>query len=182
MPVSLAIRTVCTTLLAGVCLAASPTASANGSLAAPITGTSLDALWPIEIEVDIVRIDDGTHVVMAPHRAKVPDGHAMSLQSVVRTDSGERQFTLELVPHHHPGDVIEVEWSLEVHQSRYRAIDAAQYLLHRLQLDDVLELEDPSLTIARADIVEIEGTVHSKEVWIGEELHEIRIFARAARG
>lgn len=182
MPRAIAIRTVCTTLLAGVCLAASPDADANGSLAAPITGKSLDALWPIEIEVDIVRIDDGVHTVMAPHRTKVPDGHAMALQSVVRTDSGERRFDIQLVPHHHPGDTIEVEWSLEVHQSQYRAIDAAQYLLHRLQLDDVLELDDPRLTIARADIVEIEGAVHSQEVWIGEDLHEIRIFARPARG
>lgn len=187
MPSALAIRSACSSVLVGALLgaslAATPTvASANGSLAAPITGPSLDALWPIEIEVDIVRIDEATHTVLAPHRAKVPDGHAMTLESVVRTDSGERRFSLAVVPHHHPGGVVEVEWSLEVHQAKYRAIDAAQYLLHRLQLDDVLELEDPSLTIARADIVEIDGTVHRKEVWIGEELHEIRIFARAVRG
>jgi hypothetical protein len=75
-----------------------------------------------------------------------------------------------------------LEWALEVTEARYRPIDVASYLLHRLQLDDVLELDEAALAIARADIVAVHDEPHRKQVVIDGELHEIRIFARAARG
>lgn len=155
------------------------------SLSTPITGARLDAMWPIEVDIEIVRIADEpggkTKVVLPRHRAKVPDGHAMQLHSVVQTDTGRREFALDVTAHHHP-DAVELEWSLEVLEARYRPIDVASYLLHRLQLDDVLELDEASLAIARADIVEVTDEPHTRRVLIGSEVHEIRIFARSARG
>lgn len=156
------------------------------SLSTPITGARLDAMWGIEVEIEIVRILDGdddtaTRVVMPRHRATVPDGHEMQLHAVVQTDTGRREFALDVTPHHHP-DAVELEWSLEVLEARYRPIDVAAYLLHRLQLDDVLELDDAALAIARADIVEVKDEPHTRRVVIGSEVHEIRIFARPARG
>lgn len=171
-------------VLAALCFAASPgdaDAAAHGSLSAPISGPQLDALWPIDVDIEIVRLGDTAKSVLPRHRATVPDGHAMSLHSVVRTDRGQREFNLAVTPHHHPG-AVELEWSLEVSDARYRPIGVASYLLHRLQLDDVLELEDAALSIARADIVEVFDEPHHKQIVIDGEVHEIRIFARAARG
>jgi hypothetical protein len=173
-------------LLAALALAIAPAdAAANGSLGSPITGPQLDALWAIDVDVEIVRVgapDEQERTVLPRHRATVPDGHAMSLHSVVRTDRGQQEFSLAVTPHHHPGDTVELEWALEVTEARYRPIDVASYLLHRLQLDDVLELDEAALAIARADIVAVHDEPHRKQVVIGGELHEIRIFARAARG
>jgi hypothetical protein len=141
-------------------------------------------MWPIEVDIEIVKLDDdgaASRVVMPRHRAKVPDGHEMQLHAVVQTDKGQREFALDVTAHHHP-DAVELEWSLEVLEARYRPIDVASYLLHRLQLDDVLELDDASLAIARADIVEVTDEPHTRRVVIGSEVHEIRIFARPTRG
>lgn len=158
-------------------------ASANGSLATPISGAQLDALWPIDVEIEIVKLDDDTTTSIVPrHSVTVPDGHATSVHAIVQTDRGRREFSLAVVPHHHPGERVELEWSLEVTEARYRPIDVAAYLLHRLQLDDVLELDEAGLAIARADIVAVRDEPHRKQVVIGSEVHEIRIFARAARG
>lgn len=170
-------------LLAALALAVVPAdAAANGSLGSPITGPQLDALWAIDVDIEIVRLGDEQRTVLPRHRATVPDGHAMSLHSVVRTDRGQQEFNLAVTPHHHPGDSVELEWALEVTEARYRPIDVASYLLHRLQLDDVLELDEAALAIARADIVAVHDEPHHKQVVIGGEVHEIRIFARAARG
>lgn len=164
-------------------LASSTAASAGESLATPMTGPQLDALWPIRVEVEIVRITDGdTRVVLPHHVATVPDGHDMKLTSVVETDKGRREFELDVVAHHHPGDAVELEWSLEVHEARYRPVGFSGYLLHRLQLADALELGDAALTIARADIVSIAREPMHDIVEIDGERHEIRIFARSVRG
>lgn len=166
-----------------VLLSISASASAGESLATPMTGPQLDALWPIEVDVEIVRIaDDQTRTVMPRHVARVPDGHDMKLSSVVETDKGRREFDLGVVAHHHPGDTVELEWSLEVHEARYRPIGISGYLLHRLQLADALELGDESLQIARADIVSVAGEPMHDVVEIDGERHEIRIFARSVRG
>ncbi len=178
------LRSLATLPLLAVCALATSTttAAASDSLAAPISGMQLDALWPIDVDVEIVRLGDDSRAVLPQHRATVPDGHRMSLHSVVQTDKGQLEFNLDVTPHHHPGDNVELEWSLEVTEALYRPIDFASYLLHRLQLDDVLELDEAALTIARADIVAVHDEPHRKRVVIGGQMHEIRIFARAARG
>jgi hypothetical protein len=164
-------------------LATSTIASAGDSLATPMTGARIDALWPIHIEVEIVRVaDDATRTVLPLHVANVPDGHDMKLTSVVRTDTGQREFEIDVVAHHHPGDAVELEWSLQVHEARYRPIGISGYLLHRLQLADALELDDEALKIARADIVSVSGEPLRDVVEIDGEPHEIRIFARSVRG
>lgn len=161
----------------------SASVSAGESLSTPITGPQLDVLWPIRVEVEIVRVaDDGTEVVMPRHVATVPDGHEMQLSTVTRTDKGQREFAIDVIAHHHPGDAVELEWSLEVHEARYRPIGMSAYLLHRLQLADALELGDSALKIARADIVSVVGVPMHKVVEIDGERHEIRIFARSVRG
>lgn len=166
-----------------VLLATSTRASAGDSLATPMTGPRVDALWPIHIEVEIVRVaDDATRTVLPRHVAQVPDGHDMKLTSIVRTETGRREFEIDVVAHHHPGDAVELEWSLEVHEARYRPIGISGYLLHRLQLADALELGDEALKIARADIVSVAGEPMHDVVEIDGERHEIRIFARSVRG
>lgn len=163
--------------------AAVASAADSHSLATPMTGPRVDALWPIHIEVEIVRLSDGaTRTVLPRHVARVPEGHDMRLSSVVRTDTGRREFDLGVVAHHHPGDAVELEWSLEVHEARYRPIGVSGYLLHRLQLADALELGDAALKIARADIVSVAGEPMHDVVEIDGERHEIRIFARSVRG
>ena len=158
-------------------------AAAADSLATPITGPQLDALWPIRVEVEIVRIgDDATRVVLPRQVATVPDGHDMKLTSVVQTDKGRREFEIDVIAHHHPGDAVELEWSLEVHEARYRPIGISGYLLHRLQLADALELGEVALKIARADIVSVGSEPMHDVVEIDGERHEIRIFARSVRG
>ena len=166
-----------------VLLASSTRASAGESLATPMTGPRLDALWPIHLEVEIVRLgDDAPRTVLPLHVADVPDGHDMKLTSVVRTATGRREFELDVIAHHHPDDAVELEWSLQVHEARYRPIGVSGYLLHRLQLADTLELDDDALKIARADIVSVVGEPMRNVVEIDGEPHEIRIFARSLRG
>ena len=102
--------------------------------------------------------------------------------SAVRTDRGRREFALSVTAHQHPGDAVELEWSLQVRDAEYRKLDAPSYLLHRLQLSNVLELAEPTLKIARADIVSVRREGHTQRLEIDGELHEIRIFARSMRG
>jgi hypothetical protein len=158
------------------------------SLSTPISSLAGDSLWPIALEAEIVRIDTDDDArmrarpVLQRQRTVVPDGHELQLHSNVRTDHGRREFSLAVTAHQHPGDAIELEWSLHVHDADYRAASVSEYLLHRLQLSDALELGEPALKIARADIVSVRRDVHRQRVEIDGELHEIRIFARSLRG
>lgn len=157
---------------------------ARESLATPITGRDLSQLWPISVEVEIVRLGDADlpqRTMLPRQRARVPDGHRFELASAVRTSRGRRHFSIDVVARHHP-DAVELEWNLEVRESNYRTIGVGQYLLHRMQLADVLELEEPGLRIARADIVTTRGETVRERVVIDGEVHEIRIIARSARG
>ncbi len=157
---------------------------ARESLATPITGRDLSQLWPISVEVEIVRLADAdsTQRAMLPRqRARVPDGQRFELASAVRTGRGRRHFAINVVARHHP-DAIELEWNLEVSEAKYRTIGVGQYLLHRMQLADVIELDEPGLRIARSDIVTTRGEMVRERVVIDDEVHEIRISARSARG
>jgi hypothetical protein len=169
-------------------IAAPATAPANdavgSSLATPITGRPLTELWPLDVDVQIVQLatDDLPERVVLSHEARVPDGHAMAIDSTVRTPRGRRQFAMQLVARNHPGDDVELEWTLDVSDARYRAVGWRGYVLHRLQLADALELGEQVLVIARADIVATAGEPVRKRVTIDGLDHEIRMFARALRG
>jgi len=158
--------------------------SAAASLSTPITGRPLTELWPIAVEVQIVRLADDTtpERVVLLHEAQIPDGHTMALDSTVRTPTGRRQFAMELVARNHPGDEIELEWALDVSEATYRATGWSGYVLHRLQLAPTLELGEQVLKIARADIVATAGEPVFERVTIDGEDHEIRMFARSRRG
>jgi hypothetical protein len=174
--------------LATAMLAAPAIAPANetraSSLATPITGRPLTELWPLRVEVQIVRLasDGAPERVVLEHAARVPDGHAIAIDSTIRTARGRRQFAMEIVARNHPADDIELEWTLDVADSTYRAVGWSGYVLHRLQLGDALELGEQVLVIARADIVTTSGGVARKRIAIGEENYEIRMFAQALRG
>lgn len=160
------------------------TAPATESLATPITGRPLTELWPLHVETQIVRLatDEAPERVVLDHRARVPDGHAMTVDSTIRTPRGRRQFALQVVARNHPGDDVELEWTLDVSDATYRAVGWSGYVLHRLQLGEALELGEQVLVIARADIVATAGEPIRKRVEIDGEPHEIRMFARALRG
>lgn len=185
-----ALAAVFASSLVGGLVVPTQASASNNSLTTPITGASLDAMWPIAVEVEIVRVDtDGETVprtrsraVLERQRSIVPDGHELHLHSAVRTDRGRREFALSVTAHQHPGDAVELEWSLQVRDAEYRKLDAPSYLLHRLQLSNVLELAEPTLKIARADIVSVRREGHTQRLEIDGEVHEIRIFARSMRG
>lgn len=178
-PIALAAAAV----LVGAPAPAADSAAAS-SLSTPITGRPLTELWPIAIEVQIVRLadDSAPERVVMHHKATIPDGHAMGLESMVRTPTGRRQFAMEVVARNHPGDEVELEWSLDVSEATYRAVGWRGYVLHRLQLANALELGEQVLKIARADIVATAGEPVQRRVTIDGEDHEIRMFARSRRG
>lgn len=174
--------------VASLALAMPGPATANDaaatSLATPITGRPLAELWPLEVDVQIVRLataDDPERVVLE-YEARVPDGHEMTVDSTVRTPQGRRRFAMQIVARNHPSDEVELEYSLDVSEATYRAVGWSGYVLHRLQLGRALELGEQVLVIARADIVSTTGDVVRKRVQIAGEDHEIRMFARALRG
>jgi hypothetical protein len=154
------------------------------SLATPITGRPLTELWPLELDVQIVRLatDTESERVVLEHSARVPDGHEMTIESTVRTPRGRRRFAMQVVARNHPADDVELEYSLDVSEATYRAVGWSGYVLHRLQLGRALELGEQVLVIARADIVATSGDAVRKRVQIAGEDHEIRMFARALRG
>jgi hypothetical protein len=179
-----------TAIAAGLLLLASPVSRAADSLATPIAGPHAEALWPIELELEISQLDalEGGAPRVAPRaplasRATVvPDGHRSRFTSSVRTSRGQHTFTLSVVPRHHPGGAVELEWDLEVAEATYRELSVQEYLLHRLQLGPRPSLEQPYLKIARSDIVSTRGQAFTKIVEIGTQRYEIRIFAQSLRG
>jgi hypothetical protein len=161
----------------------SPSSQAADSLATPITATQAEALWPIELEMEISALDGGAAASPLANRAAVvPDGHRSSFTSAVRTPRGQLTFALSVVPRHHPGGAVELEWDLEVAEATYRDLSVGTYLLHRLQLGPRPPLDDPHLKIARSDIVSTRGQSFTEVLEIGTQRYEIRIFAQSLRG
>jgi hypothetical protein len=155
--------------------------SAADSLATPIAGPQAEALWPIELALEIAAVDGGTPA-SETRTAVVPDGHRSSFTSALRTPNGQRTFSLNVVPRHHPGGAVELEWDLEVAEATYRGLTVGTYLLHRLQLGPRPSLDEPRLKIARSDIVSTHGQAFTEVVEIGTQRYEIRIFAQSLRG
>lgn len=169
-------------------------ASAADSLATPITGRAVQELWPLEVTVSVVRIDDRGEPVTQAHaegpshdlpmparQAVVPDGHKLRWSSTVQTPRGRRRFDLDVVARHHPEEV-EIEWDLEVSDARFRPIGWDDYLLHRLRLGPELELGAEGLKIARSDIVTTRQGPFRHRVQIDGAVYEISIEAQTSRG
>lgn len=173
-------------------LAASP-ALATDSLATPISGMMAKDLWPIEVSVELARVQseaqsdaqsDAGPTLADPlpiRTVVVPDGHRLRFSSTVPTRTGKRRFELTVVPNHHP-DSIEVEWDLEVHEALFRPIGWKRYVEHRLGLADSLSLGEERLKIARSDFVRTEDDHVVIRFEVDGESFEIRMLAVTTRG
>ena len=180
-----------TTALAGVVLASTlsilctGSAVAADSLATPISGTLVRELWPLEVTVEVARIDpESTADRAAPLPSRtvvVPDGHRLVFSSTVPTQQGKQRFELVVVPRQHPG-AVEFEWDLEVFESRFRPIGWTDYLKHRFRLADPLRLGEERLKIARSDIVSSEDDSVYVRFEVDGETFEIRMLAVTTRG
>lgn len=169
----------------GVAGTAMPAVGAN-SLATPITSELQQELWPVEVGVEIVEVDDGISegapVEAMPRRTVVvPDGNRTSFSSAIWTPRGRRDFTVDVAAHQHPREEIEVEWDLVVEDAPYQTVSVGDYLLHRLRFGPRPGVEADRVRIARADIVSVKDQLHVETVEIDGQAYEIRIFALTAR-
>jgi hypothetical protein len=176
-----------TAIAAGLLALAAPyeIGQAADSLATPIAGRQAEALWPIELQLELVALPASSNAGAASietRAAVVPDGHRSSFTTAVRTPQGQRTFTLWVVPRHHPAGAVELEWDLEVAEATYRGSTVGEYVLHRLQLGPRPPLDEAQLKIARSDIVSTRGRPYTQVVEIGTQRYEIRIFAQSLRG
>lgn len=178
--------------LAGAVLAlglvgtAAPAEGAN-SLAVPITSELRQALWPVEIGVEIATVDDeeaeAAPVEVMPLRTvTVPDGHPVSFSSAVWTPRGRLDFEVDVAAHQHPRDEMEVEWDLRVEGAPYETVSVGDYLLHRLRFGPRPDVGPQQVRASRADIVTVRGEPHIETLEIDGQKYEIRVFALSVRG
>jgi len=155
------------------------------SLATSITAELRQELWPIELGVEIVEVDDetsGADVEVMPIRAVVvPDGNRVSFSSAIWTSRGRRDFTVDVAAHQHPRDEMEIEWDLLVEDAPYETVSVGDYLLHRLRFGPRPDVGPELVRVSRADIVSVVGEPHVETVEIDQQKYEIRIFALRAR-
>lgn len=179
-------RIVGTLLALGVATTAAPAVGAN-SLATPITSELQQALWPVELGVEIRRLDrddeEGAAIEAMPIRTVVvPDGNRVEFSSAIWTPRGRRDFSIELAAHQHPRDEIEMEWDLVVEDAPYETVSVADYLLHRLRFGPRPDVGPDRVRVARADIITVKGEPHVELVDIDGENYEIRMFALKSGG
>ena len=130
----------------------SAAATPGHSLSVPMFGDRSEALWPLQVGLEIV---DATGQVMVPLRELVvSDGQHTIFSEVISTPRGSHAFELELVARHHARDAIELEYDLLVRQARFVSLTWTDYLLHRLSLGPRPQLGPGAVAAARADIVE----------------------------
>ncbi len=172
-------------LFAATLLPATAQATPGDSLSIPLFGDRSEALWPLQVGLEVVAVDTGELVV--PRRELVvTDGQHTIFSEVIATPSGSHGFELELVARHHAGDAIELEYDLRVRQARFEDLTWTNYLLHRLALAPRPEVGPDALAAARADIVETrEGPdepAHRQTVDVDGQRYEIRLYAASLRG
>ena len=179
--VALALALVAATLVPAVAQAHTP----GDSLSIPLFGDRSEALWPLQIGLEIVAVDTGERVV--PRRELVvADGQHTTFFEVIAAPKGSHGFELELVARHHAGAAIELEYELHVRQARFEDLNWTDYLLHRLALAPRPEVGPEALAAARADIVETheahDAPAHSQTVDVDGRRYEIRVYAVSLRG
>ncbi|TPV94778.1 MAG: hypothetical protein B7733_13275 [Myxococcales bacterium FL481] len=147
------------------------------------------ALWPLDIELELVRLS------ATPEGPDRPESNSLT-RSVTRAQAGERTkfahvevtpfgkrtLTLTVVGRHHPGGRIELEYDLRVLEARYARIDLRRYVMHRLGLGAQLVVGPSVLRVSRADIVTVDQGVHREPFEIDGDRYEIRLGAASTRG
>ena len=165
-------------------LAVAPAASAHGS---DIFNTSLfadesDALWPIEVKVELTPLDAHTEHAPFVHRQVVSDGHKVQVAHVFRSGKGLHDLQVEVVPRKHAGKAVELEYDLSVRESAYERVTLGAYVLHRLNLGPGPEVEAPALRSVKADIVSVRDRAHTVLMEVGTVRYEVRLAAATVRG
>lgn len=156
---------------------------AGGStFATSMFGDEREALWPIDLQVEILPVDAEDDEQRVHRRVAITDGQWTSLSHVVETPQGLDRFEIELTAHHHAQSAIEIEYDLSVIETPYERTTVADYLLYRLSLGPAPILGEPALKAARADIVTTRGTPVLSTVTIGERRYEVRLSANRLRG
>lgn len=163
---------------------ASATPTPGHSLSVPMFGDRSEALWPLQVGLEIV---DATGQVMVPLRELVvSDGQHTIFSEVISTPRGSHAFELELVARHHARDAIELEYDLLVRQARFVSLTWTDYLLHRLSLGPRPQLGPGAVAAARADIVETQERedepAHTQVIAVDGARYEIRLYATSLRG
>lgn len=171
-------------LVASTALADVSVAAPGDSLSIPLFSDRSEALWPVQIGLEIAT--ESGAVVVPRRELVVADGQHTIFSEVVATPKGSHAFELELVARHHAGDAIELEYDLFVRQARFEDLTWTDYLLHRLSLAPRPELGPNALAAARADIVETheqpDAPAHSQTVSVDGARYEIRLYAASLRG
>jgi hypothetical protein len=163
-----------------VTLAAGPAAAAD-SLSIPLFGDRSEALWPIEVGMEVVDVTTG-EIVVPRHDLVVADGQHTTFSEVVATPRGQQAFELALTVRHHAEGAIEFEYELAVREARFEDLTWSDYLLDRLDLAPRPVLGPVGLAAARADIVETKRETLQEQVVVGGDRYEIRLHARSLRG
>ncbi|KIG16717.1 hypothetical protein DB30_04190 [Enhygromyxa salina] len=175
---------VATTGMADTSLAAPGDRARVNSLSVPMFGDRSEALWPLQIGLEIV--SESGEVVVPRRELVVSDGQHTIFSEVVATPKGSHAFELELVARHHAGDAIELEYDLQVRQARFNGLTWTGYLLHRLSLAPRPALGQSALAAARADIVETREQpnqpAHRQTLTVDGDRYEIRLYAASLRG
>ena len=164
-------------------------ATHGDSLSVPLFGDRSEALWPLQVGLEVVAVD--TDEVVVPRRELVvSDGQHTVFSEAIATPHGSHGFEVEVVARHHAGGAIELEYELHVREARFEGLTWTDYLLHRLALAPRPEVGPEALAAARADIVETrearrgegEEPAHSQTVDVDGRRYEIRLYAASLRG
>jgi hypothetical protein len=156
-------------------------ATAADSLSVPLFGDRSEALWPIEVGMEIVEVQSG-EVVVPLRSLVVADGQHTTFAEVVATPRGQQAFELALIVRHHAEGAIEFEYDLAVREAVFERLTWSDYLLNRLSLAPRPDLGPTGLAAARADIVETKRELVQELVTVGGDRYEIRLHARSLRG
>ncbi|HVI02058.1 MAG TPA: hypothetical protein VM869_25270 [Enhygromyxa sp.] len=172
-------------LVAALLIPASAGATPGDSLSIPLFSDRSEALWPLQVGLEVVAVDSG-EVVVPRRELVVSDGQHTIFSEVIATPRGTQGFELEVVARHHAADAIELEYDLRVEQARFADLSWTDYLLHRLALAPRPEVGPNALAAARADIVEThenpDDPAHSQTVDVDGQRYEIRLYAASLRG
>ncbi len=153
---------------------------ASDSLSRSIFADESDALWPIEVSMQIVPVDLGDEFAERTAMT-VEDGHSTQLSTVQDAPTGRHTFEVDVVARHHARDRVELEYDLTVHEARYAQVSPTSYLWHRLELGSGPGLEPSRIRAVRADIVSLHGDTHIESVTIGRRQYEVRLSAASTR-
>jgi hypothetical protein len=171
-------------LVAATSLTPASAATPGHSLSVPMFGDRSEALWPLQVGLEIV--DAAGQVVVERRELVVSDGQHTIFSEVISTPRGSHAFELELVARHHARDAIELEYDLLVRQARFRSLTWGDYLLHRLSLGPRPQLGPDAIAAARADIVETQERedepAHTQVIAVDGARYEIRLYATSLRG